>query len=209
MPLRTPYSSSTMRMLPSAMVVSSPGPLGQAVAGLAGELLDHGEHLLAGHRLVQEPGEPAPLAQPAGLAVEPLAGLGGHAAEHDERDVAEPLVLADLVAEPEPVVHVFHHQVEEDDRGGLVLEQAQRLVRALRRQHAVAVRLQVQLLALQEVPVVVHEQDRHRGGHVVAPLSSISTAPPAWVLGSSTWKVVPRSVSVSNQMVPLCILMIP
>ena len=127
MPQRTPYSSSTMRMLPSAMVVSSPASR-QTVAGCAGELLDHGEHLLAGDRLVQEPVEPGPLAQPAGLAVEARAGLGGDAAQHDERDVAEPLVLADPVAEPEAVSYVLHHQVEEDDVGRLGLEQRQRRV---------------------------------------------------------------------------------
>ena len=90
------------------------------------------------------------------------------------------------------------------------LQQRHRRVGGLDGQHPVAARLEVQLLALQEVPVVVDEQDGGLGGHGVAPLSSINAAcPPAWTLGSSTWKVVPQSVSVSNQMVPLCILTMP
>ena len=78
--------------------------------------------------------------------------------------------------------------------GVSVSSSVERLVGGLGRVHRVAAAPRSRLLALQEVPVVVDEQDGGLGGHAVAPLSSISAAcPPAWVLGSSTWKVVPRS----------------
>ena len=103
---RTPYSSSTMRMLPSAMVVSSPG-LASDRRGLGGrapapgELLDTASSCLPVTGLSRNRSSRDHSRSPPASPSKRLPVSRGDAAEHDERDVAQPLVLADLVAQAE------------------------------------------------------------------------------------------------------------